>query len=350
MKAKSPEVADDGNIMDNLLKEIRSGTTLKSSGRKGTVRRKGSNLSSSELGKLNNMVRSSSRRSRRSSRSPSKSPREVSGEFVFPEDGAETKSLKKLLSMESIAEHFVMPASPTRSTEATATTDATPKDAATTPGSVVATPPAVIETAPTPEHKRPHQPPQKPAKQGGGVASGEATPNITATPNTAAVPEGASAMSPPTTNDMMSQESPLPPTNQIPRHQQHSTPTAGVAAPHSTTATSPAPMATSPMRGEPSPVPNHIQSSNVPTQPHALVTPIITTPPVPDESALSPIHQNGHSKPGTAGGALSSSASEAGSPHVSMDWQSHVIGWADRAAILLGINHISPPPYSGPSP
>ena len=89
---KAPEVEEEGCIIDNLLKEIRAGTSLKSSGRKATVSRKSSTrLSHSDLGKLNKIVSRANSVRRSTSRSPStclspgnQSP-DKSADFVFPE-------------------------------------------------------------------------------------------------------------------------------------------------------------------------------------------------------------------------------------------------------------------------
>lgn len=197
VKAKTPEVEEEGCIIDNLLKEIRAGTSLKSTGRSGTVRRKGSNLSSSERGKLNSVVsrgRTSNRSRRRSSKSPSRSPMDIKGsEFVFPED---TSDSKNRLSMSSIAEHSA---------------GDIPK------GAIAPAAPIVVETAATPEHK------VTPLQQGEPQSLHilETTPpgGATPTPSPAAVsPVGTLPMSP--DMDILTSESPLPPNPP----QQHSTP------------------------------------------------------------------------------------------------------------------------------
>ena len=52
--------ADDTNIMDNLLKDIRTGTTLRSTNRKTLRNRKTSHLNSDDMQKLNRIVREAS--------------------------------------------------------------------------------------------------------------------------------------------------------------------------------------------------------------------------------------------------------------------------------------------------
>ena len=69
----APPEEEDGCIIDNLLKEIRSGTTLKSTGRKGTIRKKTS-LTTSDLSKLNSVMAKASAASPRTSRAPSRTP------------------------------------------------------------------------------------------------------------------------------------------------------------------------------------------------------------------------------------------------------------------------------------
>lgn len=95
--AAAPVVEEEGFIIDNLLKEIRAGTNLKSSGRKATLRRKSRNLSNSDMGKLNAMVtRANSRRS--TSRSPvitpSKTETSTAFPFPFPESALPQKEEK----------------------------------------------------------------------------------------------------------------------------------------------------------------------------------------------------------------------------------------------------------------
>ncbi len=145
----SPE-PEDGCIIDNLLKEIRTGTSLKSSGRTSTIRRKKANLSSSDLGKLNNMVaraatKSSTRRSM--SKSPSKSPTSAvaaGGDFVFPESARQPpQTTASMLAIQEKTEVKVTAPSPAHDVATP------PAGTKTTPPSVEAAPPAGPTTVPT---------------------------------------------------------------------------------------------------------------------------------------------------------------------------------------------------------
>lgn len=83
--APPPEQENDGCIIDNLLKEIRAGTTLKSTGKRGsTIRRKPTTLSNSDLGKLNSMVTRATTSPLRKTSLTSKSP--TPGPIELPAD------------------------------------------------------------------------------------------------------------------------------------------------------------------------------------------------------------------------------------------------------------------------
>ncbi len=106
-----PEPEEDGCIIDNLLKEIRAGTTLKSTGRKGTIRKKAS-LSSSDLGKLNSMMAKAASATPRASRAPSEDreselPTVATGHAlspVVPGGRGKNEAKRKSITMEVLDE------------------------------------------------------------------------------------------------------------------------------------------------------------------------------------------------------------------------------------------------------
>ena len=217
-----PIIEENGCIMDNLLKEIRSGTSLKSTGRKGTIRRK-STLSTADLKKLKSMV-SKEATPPRGSRGPS-AEREMSMNLLPPSslhnltppdtpisaDGNNTiaaapqhttpTELKNTITTNSHLDVTEMPHHDTQTTSSTHHNDnnTTPttdqnQPSLSTDNSPTSKQPSImlpnhsptVETTPTSENHTPKQVSQQPvavaAGTGGLVAVGEKPNNMLKTP------------------------------------------------------------------------------------------------------------------------------------------------------------------------